>query len=84
MLPLVVASRNSGKALSTLAVRHYSRSAVVKAEPTLHNATGKWDELKSKRPIQEDELHVSFFVEIPNSIFVKMYFGVLNIRVESS
>ena len=70
MLPSVVASRNSGKALSALAVRHYSRSAVVKAEPTLHNATGKWDELKSKRPIQEDELHVSFLLlkfQIPSS-----------------
>lgn len=79
MLPLVVASRNAGRASSTLAVRHYSRSAIVKAEPTLHNATGKWDELKSKRPIQEDEQHVSFFViEIPNSIIVNAVTGMID------
>lgn len=60
MLPLVVASRNASRASSTLAIRHYSRSAIVKAEPTLHNATGKWEELKSKRPFDEDDHHVSF------------------------
>ena len=58
MLPLA-ASRNAGRASSTLAIRHYSRSAIVKAEPTLHNATGKWEELKSKRPFDEDDHHVS-------------------------
>ena len=70
MLPLVVASRNASRASSTLAIRHYSRSAIVKAEPTLHNATGKWEELKSKRPFDEDDHHVSFcfLIEIPSSI----------------
>ena len=60
MLPLVVASRNAGRASSTLAIRQYSKSTIVKAEPTLHNATGKWEELKSKRPFDEDDHHVSF------------------------
>lgn len=43
----------------TVAARPYSRSAAVRSEPKLHNATGRWDALKSKRPIDEDELHVS-------------------------
>jgi hypothetical protein len=60
MLPLVVASRNATRASSTLAIRHYSKSVVVQAEPRLHNATGKWEELKSQRPIDEDDQHVSF------------------------
>jgi hypothetical protein len=69
MLPLVVASRNASRASSTLAIRQYSRSAVVKTEPTLHNATGKWEELKSKRPFDEDDHHVSFlYCEIPSSV----------------
>ena len=62
MFPLVVASRNVSRASSTLAIRHYSRSDILKAEPTLHNATGKWEALKSQRPIDEDDQHVSFVV----------------------
>lgn len=30
--------------------------------PKLHNATGNWDALKAKRPIDEDDLHVRVLV----------------------
>jgi hypothetical protein len=59
MFPLVVASRHASRATSTVAIRQYSRSVALQAEPVLHNATGKWEELKSKRPVDEDDLHVS-------------------------
>lgn len=49
-----------------LAVRQYSRS-IPKKEPKLHNADGKWAELKAKRPIDADDTHVSVFW-IPNSV----------------
>lgn len=39
------------------AARSYSRSAVAK-EPKLHNATGNWETLKAKRPVDADDLHV--------------------------
>ena len=64
MLPPVVVTRNATRASSALAVRHYSRSTMVKAEPVLHNATGKWEELKSKRPIDHDDEHVSSVVVV--------------------
>jgi len=40
------------------AVRQYSRSAVA-AEPKLHKATGNWEALVAKRPIDQDDQHVS-------------------------
>jgi hypothetical protein len=53
----------------------YSRSAVARSavEPKLHNATGNWSAFKAKRPIDEEDLHVSFEMpsksefQIPNS-----------------
>jgi hypothetical protein len=72
MFPSIVTSRNACRAASAVAVRQYSRSVALNAEPVLHNATGKWEELKSKRPIDHDDLHVSFPFqfreEIPHSI----------------
>jgi hypothetical protein len=59
MFPMIVATRNAGRSTSALAIRNYSRSVALRAEPTLHNATGKWEELKSKRPYDEDDHHVS-------------------------
>ena len=52
-------SSRTGTAVSRVATRHYSRSVVRKAEPKMHNATGTWDALKSKRPVDPDDLHVS-------------------------
>lgn len=41
------------------AVRLYSRTAVA-PEPKLHKAVGNWEAIiASKRPIDEDETHVS-------------------------
>jgi hypothetical protein len=39
----------------------YSRSAVARSavEPKLHNATGNWSAFKAKRPVDEEDLHVS-------------------------
>lgn len=42
-----------------VAIRHYSRSAVARAEPKMHKATENWDALMSKRPVDPDDLHVS-------------------------
>jgi len=46
---------------STLA-RTVSRQAVRRnmstSQPKMHNADGKWDALKSKRPIDHDDEHV--------------------------
>ena len=59
MQSVVTVSRNlTCRAHVTQVSRHYSRSTVLKAEPKLHNATGKWDALKAKRPIDEDDHHV--------------------------
>jgi hypothetical protein len=69
-------SSRTGTAVSRVVTRHYSRSVVQKAEPKMHNATGTWDALKSKRPVDPDDLHVSAVAvvarvricEIPNSV----------------
>jgi hypothetical protein len=56
--PLV--ARSAGR---QVAARAYSHSAVARAatEPKLHNATGLWEGLKAKRPVDADDLHVSPF-----------------------
>lgn len=55
-------SRSSNVAIRA-AARQYSRSIVVQQEssaaPKMHNATGNWASLKSKRPVDADDLHVS-------------------------
>jgi hypothetical protein len=63
-------SRSVGRVQSVAISRHYSRSVALKAEPKLHNATGKWEQLKSQRPVDEADLHVSesAFVQILDSI----------------
>jgi len=61
----VLASRRGQLAV----VRQYSRSVAKAKEPKLHNADGKWAELKAKRPIDEDETHVSSMLFwIPHSV----------------
>jgi hypothetical protein len=44
---------------AAVVARHYSRTAMVRSEPKVHKATGNWDALKSKRPVDADDLHVS-------------------------
>lgn len=51
-------ARTVVRSTGRLATRSYGRTAVVQ-EPTMHNATGKWDALKAKRPIDHDDEHVS-------------------------
>jgi hypothetical protein len=58
MFPVVV-SRSVCRGQALAVSRHYSRSVALKAEPKLHNATGKWEALKSTRPIDEGDQHVS-------------------------
>lgn len=61
-------------AVSRAVARHYSRSAIQKAEPKMHKVAGNWDSLMTKRPIDHDDLHVSSYLccwllrsKIPNS-----------------
>jgi hypothetical protein len=50
--------------------RPYTKSVPVFKEPTLHNATGKWDMLKAQRPIDADDQHVRAYIT-ENSRFHK-------------
>lgn len=57
MFPSAV-SRSVGRAQTLAISRQYSRSVALKSEPKLHNATGRWEQLKSQRPVDEQDLHV--------------------------
>jgi hypothetical protein len=78
MFPSTI-SRSVGRAQAVAISRHYSRSVALKAEPKLHNATGKWEQLKSQRPVDEGDLHVSesCVAEIPNSMSKSMLTNLL-------
>jgi hypothetical protein len=41
------------------AVRRQLSTAAAKGEPKMHKAKGNWASLKAKRPIDEDDTHVS-------------------------
>ena len=51
--------RSAARPVTREAVRLYSRSALA-SEPKMHRAVGNWEAIiASKRPIDEDETHVS-------------------------
>jgi predicted secreted hydrolase len=51
----VAASRQ----VSQQTARRQLSTAAAKGEPKMHKAKGNWASLKAKRPIDEDDLHVS-------------------------
>jgi hypothetical protein len=55
---MMLLSRSALQASGRQTIRQYSHS-VAKQDPKMHNATGIWDAMKAKRPIDADELHVS-------------------------
>lgn len=49
----MIAARSLSRPLATRATRSFSAAA-----PKAHKAKGNWDQLKSKRPVDHDDLHV--------------------------
>ena len=49
----------ASRQVSQQTARRQLSTAAVKGEPKMHKAKGNWASLKAKRPIDEDDTHVS-------------------------